>query len=182
MNIDPRQIERWSRHVEESINKLARNINVLNKFQMTVEYENQVEAAQHLIERLQSNLRTYTHLIVAAGYAGFFAFWSMLREGMPPWLYALAGLLITISLVLFIGWEVAKMIWGAIHLNRVQKNLVSKPPSPEIIAQLQNSLSAFERRANRLWIWFLVPTIAFGLAASMCLLAHFSWRLWSVFN
>lgn len=181
MNIDPRQLERWSRDVEKNIDKLGRHVNELKKFQMHIEYEKQVEAAQQLTERLQANSRSYTHLIVAAGYAGFFGFWSMLRKGMPPWLYAMAGLLITISLVLFIGWEVTKMIWGSVHLNRVQKDLAAKPPSPEIIAQFQNALSAFERRSNRVWIWFLVPTIAFGLGAAMCLLAHFSWRLWAVF-
>ncbi|MFU4332516.1 hypothetical protein ACM726_29895, partial [Pseudomonas aeruginosa] len=68
----------------------------------------------------------YTNLILVAGYAGFFAFWSTLSEKVPTLLFSITGLLILISLVLFISWELIKMCWGALYMRKVDRILAGQ--------------------------------------------------------
>src|SRR5438093_13698402 len=100
--IEPRQLERWSSDVTKRIDELGRHVNDLRRFQAEMNYEKQIESAHRLIERLQGHATSYTNLIIAAGYAGFFALWTTLYKNLPQWLYALSGLLIVLSLLFFL--------------------------------------------------------------------------------
>jgi hypothetical protein len=176
MNIDPNRLQAWSQQMERRAAELGRRVANLQEFQAAVQYDKQIKAAQELTTQLQSNANTYTNLVLVAGYAGFFTFWATLSKALPPWLYLLTGFLIISSLLAFIGWEVTKMVWGTLHLNAVQKNLTGKA-GPEVLAQFQNSLQQFARASNRVWVWFLVPTVVFGFGAGICVLGFFIWRM-----
>jgi hypothetical protein len=178
MNIDPNRLQRWSDDIAGRVNELGHHVNDLRKFKMIIEYEKQIESTQQLTERLQSNAMSYTNLIIVAGYAGFFTFWATLAKELPHWLYSLTGFLIMVSLLTFIGWEIFKMIWNAIYLNSIQKQLTAEPPSAATLKNFQAAISKFERSANRVWIWFLIPSVMFGLSAGLCLLGFFAWRIW----
>ncbi|KRA33799.1 hypothetical protein ASD68_12680 [Rhodanobacter sp. Root627] len=162
--------------MDKRTSDLGRRVANLQAFQAAVEYDKQIKTAQELTTRLQSNASAYTNLVMVAGYAGFFTFWATLSDKLPPWLYAVTGLLIIVSLLLFIGWEITKMIWSALHLNKVQRNLEGKP-GPEVLAQFQSSLQQFEKASNQVWVWFLVPTVVCGLSAGFCVLGFFVWRI-----
>lgn len=176
--IDPRQLKNWSKQVESHLNELTREVNELRRFQASVDYERQVQAAQEFIERLQSNSVSYTNLILAAGYAGFFALWATLENDLPRWLHSLSAFLIVLSLLLFVAWEVTKMVGSAFHLRCFQQQLSAQPAGPDTIAKVQQALNEYDRRVGRLWVWFLIPTIVFGLAGGLCLLGFFTWRLY----
>lgn len=179
MSIDPRQLERWSKNVENYLNELAKHVNDLRKFQITIDYERQLQAAHEFISKLHSQSVSYTNLILVAGYAAFFTFWSQLHDDLPPLIFNLVGLLIIASLLCFISWEVTKMIWGNLSIRRVQAELDGAKPGPTTMAKFQEALTSFDRRSGKIWVWFLVPTITFGAGAGLLLLGFFTWRLLS---
>jgi hypothetical protein len=168
---------RWSSDMERYINHLIHEVNELHRFQMSVEHDKQIQAVLELMGRIQASHVSYTNLIIVAGYAAFFTFWSTLKNDLPGWLYAISGLLIVLSLLIFIAWEVTKMIWSAVSLRNIERRLTSRPPEADVIFKFQQEINAFERRINRLWIWFLVPTVTLGLASGLCLVAFFAWKL-----
>ncbi|MBN0315103.1 hypothetical protein JTM73_33150, partial [Pseudomonas aeruginosa] len=71
-----------------------------------------------LNEKLMTQASNYTNLIMVAGYAGLFGLWSTLVGRLPQWLYALCGLLALLSLLLFVSWEIIKMVWGSLYVKR----------------------------------------------------------------
>ena len=179
MNIDPQQLDSWSKNVEKSLNELVKHVNDLRRFQLTIDYKQQLQAAHDLISKLHSQSVSYTNLILIAGYAAFFTFWSQLNDELPPFIFSLAGLLIIASLLCFVSWEVTKMIWGNLSIRRVQAELNGAPPGPNTIAKFQEALTSFEQKSGKIWVWFLVPTICFGACAGLLLLGFFTWRLLS---
>jgi len=130
--MDSRLFDRWLNEINSHLNRLTKEVKELRQFQASVEYEKQVQAALELMGRMQASHASYTNLIIVAGYAAFFTFWSTLKNDLPKWLYAVSGLLIVLSLLVFIAWEVTKMIWGAFHLRKAEYQLTSRSPGPDI--------------------------------------------------
>jgi ferric-dicitrate binding protein FerR (iron transport regulator) len=182
MNIDERELRRWSDNVAKQMNILEREVIGLKQFQSDVQYDKQVQAALEITSRMQSGHAAYTNLVIAAGYAAYFTLWSTLKSDLPNRLYSLSGLMITLSLLIFMSWEITKMIWSAVAFHNIEKRLASRSASPEAVTKWQQEILSFDRQVSRVWIWFLVPTILFGLSSSLCLIGFFAWRLWGAFN
>jgi hypothetical protein len=175
--MDERLIEIWLHNVNGAVNDLRGEVTELRRFQSTVEYDKQVQTALEVMNRMQAGHASYTNLVIAAGYAAFFAFWSTLKNELPSWLYAISGLFIILSLIIFIVWELMKMVWSAIAFRRIEARLASHTPDADIMIKWQQELTSFDRRIGKLWIWFLIPTVVFGLTSALCLVAFFVWRL-----
>jgi hypothetical protein len=180
--IDQWHLQRCLREFENHINQLTREVNSLRQFQESTVQEKQVKAVLEVLIRAQTGQMAYTNLIIVAGYAGFLTFWSSLKNDLPPLLYAVAGLLIVLSLICFISWETTKMILSAIHLRKSEMQLTSSGMSGvDIITKLQQDNNIFDRRVYKLWLRFLIPTIAFGLSSSLCLVGFFIYKIGSMF-
>jgi hypothetical protein len=179
--MDDRLIERCLHEVARNLESLNTEVNDLRRFQANVEYDKQVQTALEMMSRLQTSNASYTNLILAAGYAAFFAFWSTLKSDMPTRLYAISGLLMVLSLMLFITWEIIKMIWTTLALRNVEGKLTSRSSEPDIMAKFQREINSFERQIGRLWIYFLLPTIICGIASGLCLVGFFVWKLASTY-
>jgi len=175
--MDDRVLDQWSRAVNKNLNDLSSGVSDLRRFQFNVEYEKQVQTALEIMTRLQASNTSYTNLILAAGYAAFFTFWSSLKSDMPIKLYAISGLLIVLSLLLFIVWEIVKMIWLTIALRSIEAKIIPRPANPDMLTKFYQEINELERRIGRFWIWFLIPTIASGVSSGLCLVGFFAWRL-----
>jgi hypothetical protein len=176
--IDQWHLQRCLREFENHINQLTREVNSLRQFQESAIQEKQIKAVLEILTRAQTGQMAYTNLIIVAGYAGFLTFWSSLRNNLPPVLYAVSGLLIVLSLLCFISWETTKMILSAVYLRKSEMQLTSSGLSGvDIITKLQQDNSIFDRRVYKLWFWFLIPTVVFGLSSSLCLVGFFIYKL-----
>jgi hypothetical protein len=171
-------LQQLARNVDRNFKTLAKEVTELRQFQSNLMYEKQVQASLELMGRMHGNHVSYTNLIVVAGYAGFFTFWSTIKNDLPKWLYAVSGLLIIVSLLCFITWEVTKSIWGGLHLRRVEAQLTSRIPDEGTIFRFQKEIDAFDRKINHIWIGFLIPTVLFGLASALSLVGFFGWKLY----
>lgn len=97
--------EEWSDQITRSVQALNEDVHALK---VNSARDKQVDALIQLQEKQMNHLASYTNLIMVAGYAGYFAFWSTMVTKLPQWIFALCGLLMTISLTLFIAWEIIK--------------------------------------------------------------------------
>jgi hypothetical protein len=125
---------------------------------------------------LYEKSNAYANLIIVAGYAGFFALWSLTRPYLSTRAALIAAALMALSLALFIFSEVFKMVLMSNASTRRAKLLHSEP-SQQVEVFVQN-LKAIENTNSRdalrfalWWPWVLFPTIAFGLAAAGTLVA-----------
>jgi|GEM_PF-2022482 hypothetical protein len=116
--------------------------------------------------------RDYTNFIIVAGYAAFFALWSDVAKDIDRASRLLSGGLLGLSLVLFITWEIVKMvtnareghllseaIWGA--RNREDLALRSRDAERQI-----NLADVF---AHDLWPAIFIPTVLSGLVGALVL-------------
>ncbi|AZD78735.1 hypothetical protein [Pseudomonas chlororaphis] len=165
--------EEWSDQIAKAVQTLNEDMLALKVNNAT---EKQVEALIQLQEKQMTNQANYTNLIMVAGYAGYFAFWSTLVTKIPQWIFALCGLLMTLSLTLFITWEIIKAFWTGRYFHQVQEAL-GKPRSSQTSSELQAVGAKFNAKGRRWWIWFFATSVITGLSAATVLIIYFAVEL-----
>ncbi|HFL7940781.1 TPA: hypothetical protein ACG5DM_003859 [Pseudomonas putida] len=170
--------ERWSRDIHRVVDGLVKEVEDMKQQQIV---EKQISAFIQLNEKLMNNANAYTNLIMVAGYAGYFAFWSTLAGKIPTWLFNTCGLAITLSLTLFITWEIVKMFWGAKHMRATQA-ILAKRPHASVISEFEKAFQDFNARSQKVWIVFLVPTVISGITAGGLLIGYFCLSLAGVIS
>lgn len=136
-----------------------------------------LRAAHELIATLHSQSVSYTNLIMVVGYAGLLTLWSKLKPDLPPMLFSITGLLIGVSILLFIVWEVIKMVGGQREVRRLRGALVGSQSGSAAIQRFQYQLQKYGTGWANLWLWFFVPTLASGIVATLALLGFFAMTL-----
>jgi hypothetical protein len=166
-------MEDWCVQVNDGINLLQREI---EEMKVDRAVDKQIDALIQLNEKLMSNSTNYTNLIMVAGYAGFFAFWSTLVGKVPAWLFLSCGLLITVSLTLFVGWEIIKMFWSASHMRKTQ-SILAQSRRQAVVADYEKAIQKFNAEAQRVWMAFLIPSVLTGVLAAVVLIGFFANQL-----
>ena len=106
---------------------------------------------------------SYTNLVMAAGYAAYFAMWSNTVSLISHCLARTSAILMLISLMVFIFWEVAKMV--LIGLNNKNLAKVALAPFNEFDALLQaHQIKEHTLNARLAIAWPLVLIIAIPTA------------------
>jgi len=165
--------EEWSDQITRSVQTLNEDVHALKVNSAT---DKQVDALIHLQEKQMNHQASYTNLIMVAGYAGYFAFWSTLVTKLPQWIFALCGLLMTLSLTLFISWEIIKAFWTGRYLHQVQK-ILGKPRGRQTLSEVQTLGSTFSAKGRRWWIWFFATSVITGISAASVLVIYFAVEL-----
>lgn len=117
--------------------------------------------------------KSYTNLIIVAGYVGFFTFWRSAKNDLPKITMLISGLLITIPLCLFISSEVYNMINNGLHLKKTNQ-MLRKNNYLNIVNQIQERDQEYEDRSYRIWFILLVPTIITAALGAILLITSFA--------
>lgn len=116
----------------------------------------------------------YTSLVMLGGYAGIFSIWAFVNEGIDPRARLWVALLLMVSIVAFVAYEVYKMIFSAIQTYSLSA-LLNVPRTPE------QMLEAFQEHQNRqkqsssmplqigIWLLFLGIAVAAAVGALILL-------------
>ncbi len=107
---------------------------------------------------------TYTKLIFGLAYGGFFAFWSGTKQYLAPKQLVWSALLVTISLMLFVLFEV----FNAAILSHLAIKFARSTTVP--VADLPRGLQSFQRSNARVVkilaiAWY--PTFFFSLISGL---------------
>ncbi|MEZ8053084.1 hypothetical protein [Vibrio atlanticus] len=152
-------------------NELTEHIKRINEEQARVQTEQNVAVIKEVVSHTYGKANSYSNIIIAAGYVGFFSLWSSIKQDLPEWAVFSSGGLILLSLMIFIGFELYKMISGAVHLRKVTSKIQS--PTINTLSEIQHIEQQANLRNARIWVFTVVPTVISGFAAGLILLAGF---------
>ena len=168
----------FNEQVRETVNALSDEIAEIKKFQQNCERDKDVALAMQLNEKMMTHATNYTNLILVAGYAGFFGFWSTIVSRLPQWVYAISGLLALVSLLVFVSWEITKMVLSYRRLNGNNETIKQIKRGDRPLLMLEAAMNVHSMRMNKLWKWFLIPTVTTGVSAALLLLGTFVCQVW----
>jgi hypothetical protein len=169
--------QEFNQQVKDVVDVHGKAINELIAFQRRLEEDKNAALLMQLSEKQMAHATTYTNLILVAGYAGFFSFWTTLSPRLPLWLYSVCGLLALFSLMLFVSWEIIKMIWGNFHIAKTN-SMIKKFQGVKLLLLHDASQLQYQIRSQRVWWAFLIPTVLSGLSAGFLLIGFFCLQLW----
>ena len=116
----------------------------------------------------------YTNLIIMAGYAVFFTFWSNVKNEVNIIDARISVLYVIISVLFFIIWEIYEMIYSSSFLERLHK--FDQVPPAEFKVHMERVKKETEKlKANfaRFWIWELILTIIPGFFGALVLIISY---------
>lgn len=122
--------------------------------------------------------RTYTTVVIFGGYAGLFAIWNFVRDDISARTSHLVGLLIGISLLTFVSFEIFGMIIRSIEFFKVRNMLVKELPPAKFLAERERltkeSNFLVQKVVIPVWVIALVISVVTGIGAAIILLFTFS--------
>lgn len=167
------------RRVDESAierhNNLVRHVNRLGTQQTSLVQRQQLDAMKEILAQAYGQASNYSNLIIVAGYVGFYSMWSSVRTEMPQGAMVTAGLLITISALFFVAFEIYKMIRMSLHFRVLVRLLHEGGASA--LERVQSEEQRFSLRLAKAWVVALVLTVVPGFAAAAILVVCFAQKL-----
>jgi len=115
----------------------------------------------------------YANAIVGGGYAGFFAIWALTKDRIPSRAMAWAGILIVVSILFFIAFEIIKMVYAKVDLDK-QAAALSRPDQYlELLAAHKSVQARITLHLQVHWTICFSVSILTGLAAAGIVLSVF---------
>jgi hypothetical protein len=110
----------------------------------------------------------YTNLMLVGGYAGFFGLWQLTKDYISKPQALWAALLVLISLVSFIIFEVIKMIFITRSIQK-QARILNSPTTrsdPQLLIKQLNELQAIQERGSMRFMvcWAIAVAVALSTA------------------
>ncbi len=127
-----------------------------------------LDQLRQLVADLSREATSYANLIIVAGYAGAFALWQFVEKYISIRARFWSALLLIISIAIFAGHEIYKMIHEGLRLRSMIKAAIKLPPAQRFEV-LQAILVRVHLEQNFVWLFFLVPTLATAFAAAAIL-------------
>ena len=141
-----------------------------------------LDAQKELLAHTFSQAKAYTNVILVAGYAGVFAIWSFLKDDLTKATAFSSGLLISISLALFIAWEVYSMFFRSQSILGVARALEDPDRFEQLMLDYRTSEQERIIRYGRIWLIQLPLVVATGFGAIGVLVSAFVHGLWLTYS
>jgi hypothetical protein len=170
--IEKRSAERYQA-LAKSLDEVIRRQNITGQIRF-------IDQQRQIITHVYQAASSYSNLIIFAGYAGIFAVWQFTRSFLTKEIILLVALLVSISLILFTGYEVYKMISQAFFFRKLDRAIRQNIPEPERISAWQQAWNDYAQRESRIWLFFLVPTLLTGFGAGGLLIYAFVRQLFDI--
>lgn len=125
------------------------------------------------IKRAEERGRAYTQILLLIGYGGFFALWTQTADKMSLWMFASTGLGIIISMITFIGHEVATTYVQSTITLRCRAAAKDGPiDGADWLRKTREAEAALDRHYK--WVFWVTAISGFGSG-----LALLFWFLWT---
>lgn len=141
-----------------------------------------LNAQKELLAHSYGHAQAYTTVVLLAGYAGFFAVWTFLKQDLSKEQVFSSGLLIALSLSSYIIWEVYQSFYRSRTLLGLNK-AIQNPDNFEILLAAhkkneQERLISF----GRVWVFVFWFTVSTGFSAVSILIYAFIDTLWTLYT
>jgi len=157
-------------------NSLVNDLNRMQAQKAAGMRNDRVEVVKELLSHIYGKATAYTNLIIIAGYVAFYSMWGSMKDHLPREWMLTAGLLITLSVILFVSVEIYKMILTGLHYKKVNK-VLNDDQTERAISTIQQLEQEFNRRMYGFWLLMLIPTIITGIGSGIILAVAFAQQL-----
>jgi hypothetical protein len=134
---------------------------------------------QQLHSSLFSNAVNYTNTIILAGYAGAFTIWGIIKDSINAVNHAVIGLLLCSSIIVFVSFEIYKMVkmaWVQVAFVKDMSKTTDPVSKIELIAALKNVEDKARQSLMVTWFFCFVICVLLGFSAGLILI----WELMTV--
>jgi hypothetical protein len=168
-----RALDRLARQSVNMHNELAGHINRLSQQQAMDMQKKQIDILKEILTHSYDKSTTYANLIIIAGYVAFFSLWKEVKEFLPVKAALASALLMAISALLFVLYEIFKMIYGSIYFRNIGKEIEEIKDPQTFIEKIQKGQQKFSTLNFRVWYIVLIPTLGTGLSGAAILVYYF---------
>lgn len=166
-----RDIQDMERRSVNRLNDLAAHVNRIGQQQAKMMTNENLNAIKEVVSHSYGKANSYSNVIIAAGYVGFFTLLGNVKSYLPLWAVLVSGALILTSVLIFIGFELFKMISISIQIHKITKRI--QVPNMQNIEQIQLIEREYALRNAKVWVFTIVPTVVTGFSAGLILLFCF---------
>jgi hypothetical protein len=132
-----------------------------------------LDAQKELLSASFSRANAYTNLILGAGYAGFFAVWAFTRDQLSPPQVLWSALLVTLSLLSFVCFEVYKNFYISHALLGLARAVQDEEHFAVRILEWKQDQQVRELRFGKIWASVFWLTLLSGLGGGLILVYAF---------
>ena len=127
------------------------------------------EAQQKLLTMSYDKAASYTTVIIFGGYAGFFAIWQLTKDYLTKPQALWSALLILVSLLAFVLFEVSKMIIVTRRVYSKAKALRNPilRTSPQLLLNALNELEVAQHGGLGLFLVFWAISVAISVGGAL---------------
>lgn len=133
---------------------------------------------KEFLEKAMTQAQAYTNLIMLAGYAGLFALWQVAKEHLTPLSAYMAGILLIISLAVFIAMEIYGMYLRSKDLFRTARAVDDPESYIANVARHREDAANRAVRLAQLHPYGFFTSIVSGGGAALIILLAFCHGLW----
>lgn len=176
MNDPWRALANLEKQTVDRHNNLVGHINRLSQQQEMEMQRKQIDILKEIVTHTYDKSAAYTNMIIIAGYIAFFSLWKETKGLLPGKVALSAALLMAISALLFVLYEVFKMISGSIYFRNIGKEMEKikdKKDTKEFIEKVQKDQQKLSTLNFKVWYMVLIPTIGTGLSGAGILFYYF---------
>jgi hypothetical protein len=142
----------------DAVARLSRSVATLERAKVMDDYKAAIRDSYAIAQN-------YTNLVMLGGYAAFFALWTLFKTELPPTIHAWSGVVIGLSVTMFMAWEIFKMVSDALHVRHLEEHLISDGGDRVALHAVQQTIQLKRARVAKWWpvafAFTLVPG-AFG--------------------
>lgn len=152
--------------------RLSDAVNRIAQTQAEAVARQQLDGIKEILTHTYGKAQTYTNIVTAAGYAAFFSMWASIRNDLPRQVMLLAGLLMTVSVSLFVIAEIHKMATSASYFKSLHQKLAEEP-TLNLVEETKNYEKAHAEKQYRAWLLLFYPCLVTGVLAGALLAGCF---------
>jgi hypothetical protein len=138
-------------------------------------------AQKELLAHSYGHAQAYTTVVLLAGYAGFFAVWTFLKQDLSKGQVFSSGLLIALSLSSYIIWEIYQAFHRSQALLGLNKAVLDPKNFDTLLAEYKKTQQDRTIRLGRIWIFVFGFTVLTGFSAVSILIYAFIDTLWRMY-
>ena len=167
------------RRTQEAVNELYQQVGSIEADQTMRDL---ISTQKDLIAHAMGQAQAYTRGIIFGGYAAFFAGWAFAKSVIPPFHTVVSVILITLSIIVFILFEVYKMYISNKEFSRYSIN-IGKNPQNILALQEEFGREQAEKVIKFQPIWYgnIVWCLATGVGVVIILMWGFLVYLWDAY-
>jgi|SRR3954471_4833853 len=132
-----------------------------------------IQKQKEVLSNGYQHAKEYSNIIILGGYAGLFAIWSFTKDQLIKWQVLSVGLLILVSLLIYIVFELYGAWLRTTQINNQMKELLVAEKLNKFPEEYGKSEIIRANKFISLWPYFFFGAVVFALFAALILVYSF---------